>query len=951
MSCFPKIATAFKGFFSRSKADANQSNDSDHFDEGDLPSRVMKAAVDQHFDRAQPQSKRIASLMPRLAKAIDRKLKGKGNKLQVAGEKGETVSARQTGFERIFRHSTGKEFSVTLQNGQAVARSRSEIKTHVLLQSYLKAHYADTSVSSGEVVHPNEFMRQSHAPTPARGGASGQNFRASARCNHADSPELRRPLLAPEDPDSVSKLDDEVSHRGAAVSEFGLRSSRPSDPGSVAAGTGAAATSVASSVAGTAAPASGVPPAFPGQLTSAQTQMLQFIEDRLQLPPLEFLDEISRADPVVAAYFAVQTEKMLIPDGPAFSGSSFGPSMHPEVYVSQVEHCGPTARPDVQFKDPARQAEARRKIPHGSVLAIALLDDLKREMAQQNHRIGSIPNRVGSNDTAVLPELVRTRTTGSKIDGGDVSSQMSVATDVQHIRSMLDDRARNGSDPAVRLAAIASANPAVAAFCGVADEMLLIKGGGTTAAACTRFPYLASDDLACQTPAESDSGGQWYETFLPGVQRRRDNGANVWRILDEDEWKAGQSKGQVMAHVAKEALRHVTAQDSIPAEQAIYPLVVYQLLAKAANVTVPQHLKDAEQHAHNNVTLARAQVAENRERIANLQKAAAAEREILAQQTALKFIAERVTNRTQLMATRNEFDPEKVMANGSVDTTFTLDPHAGTALEMIRSIQENRLSMTHAKQAISWRHTPGGGRDNRCWLRGSWLPLLSSATPDMLAERYLVMCKESAPGIATTAKNLHGIASRFQADPVSFLFPDGKGKNWADRVGNSAFLEYGMRADGSGIRPIGPRQGKTTEDQLEQIQTGVASCFRFENCRIMSELQSIFMFSPASSDLPVVLHRAFGVPALIIEAGERVTNEAGEPDVQGAQIRVVAPHGSELARFLEEAASNNMPITEGSAILDELLTRFTDLPIIWLEEEHYETYLPNQVFQNEGRPV
>ena len=155
VSCFPKISTALKGFLSRSKASQNDSSDCNHPDEVCLASDVLKAAVEAKLNGARPQSKRIASLMPRLARAIDRKLKGRGKKLQMAGEADETVSVRRTGFESIFRHSAGKQFNLALQNRQVVARSRSEIETHVLLQSYLKTRYADNDVNSDEVIHPN----------------------------------------------------------------------------------------------------------------------------------------------------------------------------------------------------------------------------------------------------------------------------------------------------------------------------------------------------------------------------------------------------------------------------------------------------------------------------------------------------------------------------------------------------------------------------------------------------------------------------------------------------------------------------------------------------------------------------------------------------------------------------------------------------------------------------
>lgn len=954
MSSFSKIPLTVKSFFSRSKAKTCEVTNSDRFDESCVPSNVMLAAAQQHLDGVRPQSKQIRSLIPRLAGAIERKLKPREDPLTVTGEAGESILVRQTGFGRIFRHSAGKQFSVVLKNGQTVARSHREIKTHVLLQSYLKAQYDDPSVSKGEVVHPHDFIRSSPGSAPAKRGAEfARNICDPARRKKADSSESHMLLLAPEGSESEWVSDSAPSRheRSASGSESGSvsspRSDRQSRSASAPERARAATSPVISNRTEIAAPIPSLLPTSDGQLTAPQARMVRFIEDRLQLLPLEFLDEISREDTVVAGYLAVQAAAMLTKVRPTIPVQSiYAQSAHPDIHVMEVEHCGPAMRPKVRFKDPQRQAAAQRKVGDGSVLQLALLDDLKREIERQNQGMRNGAHRQNGEDFAVLPEGIRCSTPDIPIVAGRDSGQMQVAAGVQHVRTLLATQAGTSLDPSTRLAEIASINPAVAAFCGIADEMLLIKGGGTTEANGNRFPYLDSGDFDDLKPVESNDGRRWYDTFLPGVQRTRENavGASVWRILDGNEWKDRQSKTEVMAHVAQEALCHIAAQGSVPSDQAIYPLAVYHLLAKAADATVPQYLKDSEQRAHDGANQSRAQANQNRQRIANLQETAAAEREIRAQQEALDFVRERVANRFQLTLTRTPFNREEV-TRSSVDTTFTFAPRTGTALDMIRGIQENRLSLTHVRQAISSRLAPGQAIDNRCWLRGSWLSLFSSATPDMLEERYRAMCNASDPRVSGTAKTLQGIASRFKENPVAFLFPAADNKTRIDLVGTAAFLEHEMLADGSGRQPSGHGRGLTTEQALQGIQIGVASCFRFENASIMRELDGAYMGAQASSDLPVTLHRAFNVPALIIEAGRRGTNAKGGPDLLGSQIRVVAPPGTALARFVEEAAANNMAMTEDSAILDELLTRFTDLPIIWLEEGHQEIYLPKKGVQ------
>jgi len=948
VACFPKFSQVFN-IFSPSREKTPLPNDLNGFERNSFAPEVIKAAIDHKFDGVKSHSPQVTSLLPRLAKALKCQLKPRGERLVLDGEDGGTISARRTGFSRIFKQSKGKQFSVSLASGQTLTRSRSEVETHALLQSFLKTQYGDTTIRRDEVLPAKLSGKQPQGAARHQAKQNPGQEKPHARpIGQASCPELQVPLLWPENLGSEFDPDHDVATPLDSREASEAKAQAVSQPGTTLNRHDGAAVGPTVSSAMPTVQDSNVNMASIREvpLTNIQTHMLQFIKDRLQLPPLEFLDQVSREDPVVAAYFAVQTAKMLTPTGPTIAPENvFAPSAHPDLMVKGEEHYGAFSRPEVQFQNVEKQVAAERSVQVPNILMLALLDDLKQEMAQQNQAIGNLSSSLDADNAAVLPAGIRASANASVASLRPSSDDLSADQRIAQVLALLAHGAEtNVTGPAARLAAIAAANPAAAAFCGVVDEMLLIKGGGTPLASTKRFPYCGDYcDRADLLPNALENNGQMlYETFLPSIRHTGDVGGNECplRILAGNNWIEGESKSQVTAHVAKEALRHMTSTAIEGKEQQFYPLITYELLGQAANIPVPQHLKDAEASAYAVAAQNEIQIGQRNRDTAAMQKLAAEEKIINEEKNRLRFYTNNVANSIQNFLTLSSFNFEKVTKD-SIDRSFSLAPN-GTALAMVREMQKSQLSLTHKKQAISARPGLGRGNDNHCWLRSSWLSVLCSATPAMLSERYVQMSNQSDDRVPGAAKSLHGIASRFRNDPVAFLHPTNGGKTWENQVGSAAFLEQGMLSDGT-PRPPGPRRaGKfTTESNLKNIQLQLASCFRFENPSMMREVEAVWQNSQASSDLAITLHRAFNLPALIVEAGAQCTMENGERDLRGTQIRVAAPVGSELAQFIEAASLDNLPIDEQSTVLTQLLFQFKDLPIIWLEEGHYEVYVPN----------
>lgn len=958
MDCLPNFS-AFRNFFMRKRStDAIETvgQQGPSAEEGD--SSIFKDALHEKLDGVRPRSHQALMDLPKVARTLDRQLASKGDFQDIGIEGGRPVKGWRTQFVNIFRNvaTDAHEFRMTMASGQVVKRSRKEIEIHILLQSHLRSKHGDPSVRDGAVLsveqvfqpapqRPAKRTRREHSPVEAgdelveplleRGERSDTSQWAPSASAVYQAPINN--IVPAENPAGDSPAIDRsagahVGRQPSLVEEQGL------------------ATDLAIPATTPLLPSSAIP-----VRSTAQVEMTQFIEQRLHLPPIVFFEELSRRDPTVAAYLTAQALKMMthVPAGERFQ-NDFVQSAHSDIAVQNFGHSEKFGHCTLADKSALRRTTVDGQammIAHRSLPA-ALLADFEKEVDRQNRLAINATGREVRSANRIFPiglfgDRPRDQPTSNSMQVADVGRAR-----LYELINMLDAvQGNEASELASAAEKIALVEPALAAFVGVVDRLLIFEGANV-AASTERYHHADNgsprDILMKPGPNGRDVFSAWPSSMLPGIEININavgDGPGTWRMRQGDDYVLGKSKPEIIALTAREALRHLqlTAPDSD--QQPIYPLIVYEMLANAVGLPVPAYLREHEQAVIDRVHVNQGMVHSRAARNAETSRVAAEARHRRALAIQQECAAKGVSNLEQLNILDENFDANRERIIGrSIDRSFTVAPENG--VEMLRAIQTGRLPATHIRQAISSRYTPGGRHDNRCWLRTSWLALLSAVSPaELLSRHERLACDQNSRGHQSNGQVLRGIAERFHADPVGFLNIGTAGERWVDNSGKAAFLEHRPHTDeGDGHAATGSGNPVDTETFLLETQTSVAMCFRNEIPAIRREVQSLnsVAFPPGSSDLPITLHRAFGVPVLVIEAGERVHDSAGTASTVGIQIRAAAREDSELGRFIEAAALENLPLTEQSPFVDGLLHRFTDLPIIWLEAGHYELYLPSE---------
>lgn len=101
-------------------------------------------------------------------------------------------------------------------------------------------------------------------------------------------------------------------------------------------------------------------------------------------------------------------------------------------------------------------------------------------------------------------------------------------------------------------------------------------------------------------------------------------------------------------------------------------------------------------------------------------------------------------------------------------------------------------------------------------------------------------------------------------------------------------------------------------------------------------------FSQAKSDVPIYLHRALELPLLAVEIDTRPRIDGGRAE-RMVSLRATAPVNTELARRLEKLSEQDeMP----SDSIKSFIALFKDIPVLWLETNHYTAYLPKWMTQS-----
>lgn len=321
---------------------------------------------------------------------------------------------------------------------------------------------------------------------------------------------------------------------------------------------------------------------------------------------------------------------------------------------------------------------------------------------------------------------------------------------------------------------------------------------------------------------------------------------------------------------------------------------------------------------------------------------------IMEQELQEEYAANDVLNRTQNRLAESGY--QRDLVDRSVDITLVPKGEDCSLVEITEAWDEH-LKQSHIKQQIS------GDGDNLCWLRSSWLPVFAMTTPEQLKDKLPNICDLSRFG-AADAPILSAIAQLYHANPATFL--QGSSELFEDKpqLSLDELREYKARLGPNmplsaliEIQPNWDRRSDQTrmtpEEFLRELQFQLATALRptgtqdpqFSFMQEIEELQESTDPNGASSNLPVTLHRALGLPVLVIETGSHSwEDENGQWNTfHSANLRVSAPKGSELAKlaqWLEE-----QPDLEAAA-QHEILARFSDLPVIWLNGAHYSVYLP-----------
>ncbi len=306
-------------------------------------------------------------------------------------------------------------------------------------------------------------------------------------------------------------------------------------------------------------------------------------------------------------------------------------------------------------------------------------------------------------------------------------------------------------------------------------------------------------------------------------------------------------------------------------------------------------------------------------------------------------------------ATAAEKPVGRVSANGLLIDQVNKAPSAGCLLfrafdqhnaagashgDIVARIQKD-LAQTHCKQSVS-------SARNRCWLRTSWLPLLTNLAPEELARKAAGMLSD--PSNADTRHMpaiLAAIGCQFNTDANGFL-------SNGERHGNdrSAILGKAVRLGGA-LNTVpgytadwGRPDGESVEDYLKEMQIVIAKAIAAgedsESLRREIDNQA----NPdamAAGDMAILLHRAFNLSTIVIEDRNVAEDSNGRSPGQshGQYLRVIAcaTEGSDLAGTIASWAFDDqaMPLDR----LSELLATLPDCHVTWLDGLHFDTYVPH----------
>ena len=701
--------------------------------------------------------------------------------------------------------------------------------------------------------------------------------------------------------------------------------------------------------------------------------VVSLVEAQRQLSPLQALENLAKGNRQVASFAAIvatqASKKVILPrragrgkcmyepapsgfvetglqsfarrmEDPAFAEPAFkrlhhphrteGPGMH-RAAISEAVDCLSTELNKTQVIVEALVA-AFNELP----IAPPGVDEADTMESEQQIARRFLQHRPIAADQSKFCQIVGVRDAVDKLNGApSLPSPIAAGPEAEEldISDLLDRIGRTRHDQLV--SQLADQSPELAVFFSFIDQALLI-GNVKKENRLARYEYEVDfDGLANQ---ESTYNDPWFDTFLAGIQRNVHGTATTeknWRVLINDEWQYRDTRREVMSHIFLNALEHLRATPSDASRIRAYPLILYELLGDAVGEAVPEYLARHEggvlETLQKNKALQNIQIQQQAEKRA----AAGQEKALRVQRLANTYLANGVKNAIQLQLCQHEFNNAKIV-EGSIDRTIPLMPQSGSTDELISRIGQ-KLKETHDRQSVSFTKHGQQGEDNLCWLRSAWISLFTACTPGHLEARLAEICRPGTKA-ALNGSALCSIAAGFRQNPIEFMHGIPQKSRWDESFARAAHLGPPGKVafhDASGSRVL----NANFEDFLKNLLQTIATAFRFENPAIMNEIEALLRPGQyASSDMPVALHRAFAAPALIVEVGR--TTGAGQSEAS-VNFRITVRGGTNTAATIDMPVVDELRDNLQKA--RRLISEFQHLPIIWLENGHFEVYLPKSL--------
>ena len=684
-----------------------------------------------------------------------------------------------------------------------------------------------------------------------------------------------------------------------------------------------------------------------GATTDSREDILEFVKAHSNDSPLQFFDTVARKNPEVAAFCAVQEKRMYTHGQDVPADTCFIQSMHEGV----VFHSTPSSvgMPTLSAADGSSLTDLQARGINRIRATDVVLRDLEKATTPQ-----FAEQSTGKTDGGMLfPHGLVDALRFGRIQPGDESNQVAQKLTTDELVDFIHELDRTGLDLIENLAAN---NPEAAVFFHFIEHALLFNHA-TKEQSCNRYEYC--EDFSQLAAQVSETGDAFLPVFLEGVRRNSGVGhrsrsrtldSSDWRVSDNGAWRPVGNKVDVIRHVLLEALSHLHTLETTPG-MPIYPLVAYELLAKAVGAPVPQYLKDHENNLLETLANNQKQVAQRRQQIVHAQHETAVLRESEAAAKRKLYDDKDVSNTMQFLLSTSGYS--RTLAAESTDTTIPLPINStrldGLSAIRLRLIGETGTSGTHCKQEISSRTHCLSLQDNLCWLRSSWLSIFETVSPENLAAR---LAEIAGPGDHYLAPLIQELAHRYREDPTAFMFEENKGTG--AHLGSNRplgeWLENRLPA-GDRLPADVPSYVFTdsVEGLLKDLQLEIAAAYRAKGSHLMSELEQLQCSrSPATSSLPVTLHRAMNLPVLVIEAETHaMETPSGRQVNRFGHLRIAAPVGSEIAKQAESLAEQLVPRVEK---IEEIVRAFDDKPILWLEGGHYDLYLPSALKNSDALP-